>query len=70
MNTYFSTNISALGGAADCYLKPIVCMQKRMIRYVCHVPTLTTTNPLLKKVVLNKILPLCSVGSFFSFFNY
>ena len=43
--------ISVWGGAADCYLKPILCMQKRVFRYVCCVPALTTTNPLFKKLV-------------------
>ena len=43
---YIKYCISTWGGAANCYLKPIVCMQKRVIRYVFHVPALTTTNPL------------------------
>ena len=30
--------ISALDGAADYYLKQNVCMQKRVMRYVCRVP--------------------------------
>ena len=47
--------ISAWGGAADCYLKPIVCMQKRVIRYVCRVPALTTTNPLFLKTGVLKL---------------
>ena len=47
--------ISAWGGAANCYLKPIVCMQKRVIRYVCCVPALTTTNPLFEKNFVLKI---------------
>ena len=41
--------LSALGVAADCYLKPSVCEQKIMIKYVCCVPALTTTNPLFKR---------------------
>ena len=47
--------ISAWGGAANCYLKPIVCMQKRVIRYVCRVPALTTTNPLFIKTGVLKL---------------
>ena len=47
--------ISVWGGAANCYLKPIVCMKKRVIRYVCRVPALTTTNPLLKKACVLKL---------------
>ena len=46
---YIKYCISAWSGAADCYLKPTVCMQKRVIKYVCREPALTTTNPLLKK---------------------
>ena len=40
--------ISAWDGAADSYLKPIVCLQKRIIRYVGCVPAKTTTKPLFK----------------------
>ena len=53
--------ISAWGGAADCHLKPIVCMQKRVVRYVCRVPALTPTNPLFIKtgfLKLNEVLKL------------
>ena len=35
----------AWGGTVDCYLKPIFCMEKRVTRYVCCVPALTTTKP-------------------------
>ena len=47
--------ISAWGGAAECYLKQIVSMQKRIVRYVCRVPALTTTNPLFVKTGLLKL---------------
>ena len=47
--------ISAWGGAADYYLKPIVCMKKRVIRYAGNVPPLTTTNPLFKKTNVLKL---------------
>ena len=47
--------ISAWDGAADCFFKPIVCMQKREIRYVCCLPALTTTNPLFKKTGVLKL---------------
>ena len=36
--------ISAWGCAAECYLKQIVSMQKRIVRYVCHVPALIPTT--------------------------
>ena len=52
--------ISAWGGAADCHLKPIVCMQKN-VRYVCCVPALTPTNPLFIKtgfLKLNEVIDL------------
>ena len=42
--------ISAWGGAAECYLKQNVSMQRRIVRYVCRVP-LTPTNPLFLKLV-------------------
>ena len=41
--------------AADCYLKPIVCMQKRIIKYVCRVLALNTTKPLFKKTGVLKL---------------
>ena len=47
--------ITAWGGAAVCYLKQIVSMQKRMVRYVCCVPALTPTNPLFVKTGLLKL---------------
>ena len=47
--------ISAWGGAADCYLTPIVCGQKRVIWYDFRVPSLTTTNPLFKKTDVLKL---------------
>ena len=49
VNTYFVNNYTYWDGAADCYFKSIICMQKRVIRYFCHGPDLTTTNPLFKK---------------------
>ena len=60
LQIHFSSHTSYIvyllwGGAADCYLKPIVCMQKRVIRYVCRVPALTTTNPLFKKTGVQKL---------------
>ena len=47
--------ISAWSGAADCHLKPIVCIQKIVIRYVCRLPALTTTKPLFKKTGVLKL---------------
>ena len=47
--------ISAWGGAAECYLKQIVSMQKRIVRYVCRVPALISTNPLFVKTGLLKL---------------
>ena len=47
--------ISAWGGAAEFYLKQIVSMQKRIVRYVCRVPALTLTNPLFVKTGLLKL---------------
>ena len=47
--------ISAWGGAAECYLKQIVSMQKRIVRYVCRVPALTPSNPLFVKTGLLKL---------------
>ena len=46
--------ISAWGGSAECYLKQIITMQKRIVRYVCCVPALTPTNPLFMKTGLLK----------------
>ena len=46
--------ISVWGGAASCHLKPIVCMQKRIVRYVCRVPALTPTNSLFLKTGILK----------------
>ena len=48
-NPYILYCISAWDGAASCHLKPIVCMQKRVVRYVCCVPGLTATNSLFLK---------------------
>ena len=47
--------ISAKGAAAECYLKQFVSMQKRIVRYVCHVPALSPTNPLFVKTGLLKL---------------
>ena len=47
--------ISAWGSAADCYLKQIVCMQKRVIRYICGALAKTTTNSLFKKTGVLKL---------------
>ena len=46
--------ISDWGGAASCHLKPIVSMQKRVVRYVCRVPALTPTNSLFVKTGILK----------------
>ena len=50
--------ISDWGGAAGCHLKPIVNMQKRIVRYVCYVPALTPTNLLFIKVGFQKLKEL------------
>ena len=42
---------TAWESAADCYLKPIVYMQKIILRYICHVPI----NTLFLKIVLLKL---------------
>ena len=47
--------ISAWSGAAEYYLKQIVSMQKRIVRYVCYVPALTPTKPLFVKIGLLKL---------------
>ena len=47
--------ISAWDGAAECYLKQIVSMQKRIVRYICRVLALTPTNPLFVKTGLLKL---------------
>ena len=46
--------ISAWNGAAECYLKQIVSMQKRIVRYV-SCSALTQTNPLFVKTGLLKL---------------
>ena len=48
--------ISDWDSAAECYLKQIVSMQKRIVRYVCRVPALTPTNPLFVKTGLLKLI--------------
>merc|ERR1712183_1133079 len=58
--------ISAWGGAASCHLKQIVSMQKRIVRYVCHLPALTSTNSLFVKTSILKfnevlILQVCKL---------
>ena len=47
--------ISAWGGAATSHLKTIVIMQKRIVRYVCRVPALTSTNSLFVKTGILKL---------------
>ena len=47
--------ISAWGGAATSHLKAIVVMQKRIVRYVCCVPALTSTNSLFVKTGILKL---------------
>ena len=47
--------ISVWSGAAGCHLKPTVCMQKIIVRYVCHVPALTPTNSLFTKTGFLKL---------------
>ena len=58
--------LTGLGGANDWYLKPIVYMQKQILRYVCCVPAVTPTNPLFLKtghLKLNEVYDL-------QFFNW
>ena len=40
--TFVQYCISAWFGGASCRLRPIICMQKRIVSYVCCVPALTT----------------------------
>ena len=53
--------LSAWGGTAESYLKQIVSMQGRIVRYVCCVPALTPTNPLF---VITGLLKLNDVFKF------
>ena len=39
--THVQYCISAWFGGASCHLRPIICMQKRIVSYVCCVPALT-----------------------------
>ena len=60
---FYPRCILAWVSAASCNLKLIFCMQKK-VRYVCHVPALTSTNSWFKKNFLKFnevfILPVCN----------
>ena len=53
--------ISAQGDAASCHLELIVCMPKRIWKYVCCVLALTPTNPCYWICSRNKYLNLYSL---------
>ena len=41
--------------AASCHLRPIVCMQKRIVRYIWRMPTMTPKNHFFLKTSIQKL---------------